>query len=79
LCGETQRDYNLHKPKDCSMHDNNVDDDEWRTAGIRKAISSLERVGGIPHREVKRWVESWGSSVELQAPKARRVGKIAGE
>jgi predicted transcriptional regulator len=61
------------------MDDNKVDDEEWRTAGIEKAIRSIERGGGIPHEKVRGWVESWGSSVELQAPTVRRVGKIARE
>jgi hypothetical protein len=40
----------------------------WQLAGIRKAIKSFDRGEGIPHKRVKEWVESWGSSRELPKP-----------
>jgi predicted transcriptional regulator len=40
----------------------------WQLAGIRKVIKSFDRGEGIPHKRVKEWVESWGSSRELPKP-----------
>lgn len=42
---------------------------EWQVAGIKAAMSSLERGEGVRHEEVRRWVASWGGSDERPAPK----------
>jgi RHH-type transcriptional regulator, rel operon repressor / antitoxin RelB len=34
-------------------------DNEWRVAGIQKAVASLDRGEGVPHERVKEWVSSW--------------------
>ena len=36
-----------------------LDVNEWQVAGIKKAMASLDRGEGIPHREVKDLVSSW--------------------
>jgi RHH-type rel operon transcriptional repressor/antitoxin RelB len=42
---------------------------EWQVAGIKAAIASLDRGKGVPHQQVKEWVDSWGSDRERPAPK----------
>jgi RHH-type rel operon transcriptional repressor/antitoxin RelB len=42
---------------------------EWQVAGVKQAISSLDRGEGIPHDEVKDWVNSWGGKRERSVPK----------
>ncbi|MBV8754500.1 MAG: CopG family ribbon-helix-helix protein [Hyphomicrobiales bacterium] len=46
-----------------------LDTNEWQVAGIKRAIASLDRGEGIPHQQVRHWVESWGSENEPPAPK----------
>jgi len=46
-----------------------LDVNEWQIAGIKQAIASLERGEGIPHREVKDWISSWGSGNERPMPR----------
>jgi RHH-type rel operon transcriptional repressor/antitoxin RelB len=36
---------------------------EWQVAGIKKAVASLDRGDGVPHDQVKAWVDSLGSIV----------------
>jgi predicted transcriptional regulator len=45
-----------------------VDANEWQIAGIKRAMASLDRGGGVSHERVKEWVHSWGRR-EKQAPK----------
>ncbi len=42
---------------------------EWQVAGIKRAITSLDRGEGIPHERVEDWVTSWGTSRERPVPK----------
>jgi predicted transcriptional regulator len=44
---------------------------EWQVAGIKRAVASLDRGEGVPHQEVKNWVDSWGRKRERPAPKRR--------
>ena len=46
-----------------------VDSNAWQVAGIRRAIASLNRGEGVPHEDVKAWVQSWGRGKERAAPK----------
>jgi RHH-type rel operon transcriptional repressor/antitoxin RelB len=46
-----------------------LDVNEWQVAGVRRAMASLDRGDGVPHQEVKDWVNSWGSKRERTAPK----------
>jgi RHH-type rel operon transcriptional repressor/antitoxin RelB len=46
-----------------------LDLNEWQVAGIQKAVASLGRGEGIPHEQVKKWVDSWNGQKERPAPK----------
>jgi len=46
-----------------------LDVNEWQVAGVKRAIASLDRGEGVPHQEVKKWVNSWGRKRERPAPK----------
>ena len=46
-----------------------LDVNEWQVAGVKRAIASLDSGEGVPHREVKDWVNSWGRKRERPAPK----------
>jgi RHH-type transcriptional regulator, rel operon repressor / antitoxin RelB len=46
-----------------------LDVNEWQVAGIRKAMTSLDRGEGVPHDQVKAWVDSWGGKNERAVPK----------
>jgi RHH-type rel operon transcriptional repressor/antitoxin RelB len=46
-----------------------LDVNEWQVAGVKQAIASLDRGEGIPHEQVKDWIESWGSGSERPVPK----------
>jgi RHH-type transcriptional regulator, rel operon repressor / antitoxin RelB len=48
-----------------------LDVNEWQVEGIKKAIASLDQGGGVPHADVKKWVESWGIKREREIPKRR--------
>ena len=39
-----------------------LDVNELQVAGIKQAVSSLDRGKGVPHQQVKDWVTSWGDS-----------------
>jgi RHH-type rel operon transcriptional repressor/antitoxin RelB len=46
-----------------------LDVNEWQVAGIKRAITSLDRGEGVPHEQVRDWVASWGSDSERPIPK----------
>ncbi len=46
-----------------------LDVNEWQVAGIKRAIASLDRGEGVPHDDVKNWVNSWGRKDERPRPK----------
>jgi len=48
-----------------------LDVNEWQVAGVKRAIASLDRGEGVPHKEVTDWVKSWGRKRERAVPKAR--------
>lgn len=50
-----------------------LDVNEWQVAGIRQAMSSLDRGEGIPHDEVKSWVTSWGGKRERPTPRRSKT------
>lgn len=42
----------------------------WQIAHIKEALAEDERGGaGVPHEEVTRWMESWGTGEELRPPR----------
>jgi RHH-type transcriptional regulator, rel operon repressor / antitoxin RelB len=43
---------------------------EWQVAGIKRAITSLDRGKGISHDQVEDWVASWGGANEKPMPKS---------
>ena len=50
-----------------------LDVNEWQVAGVKIALVSLDRGGGVPHDEVKAWVNSWGGKRERSAPKRSAI------
>ena len=46
-----------------------LDLNEWQIAGIKQAIGSLDAGRGVPHDQVKAWVEFWGGRNERPTPK----------
>jgi RHH-type transcriptional regulator, rel operon repressor / antitoxin RelB len=46
-----------------------LDVNEWQVVGVKRAVSSLDRGEGIPHKNVKDWVNSWGRKRERPTPK----------
>ena len=50
-----------------------LDVNEWQVAGIKQAISSLDRGDAIAHDRVKDWVASWGGKNERPGPKPSRA------
>ncbi len=46
-----------------------LDVNEWQVAGVKRAITSLDRGEGVSHKEVRGWVNSWDSKHERPAPK----------
>jgi RHH-type rel operon transcriptional repressor/antitoxin RelB len=50
-----------------------VDLNEWQVAHIRAALAEDEAGGpGVPHEEVVRWIESWGTDCELPRPEPKK-------
>lgn len=47
-----------------------LDVNEWQVAGIKQAITSLDRGQGVSHEQVRDWVESWGNAKERPLPKS---------
>lgn len=50
-----------------------LDVNEWQVEGIKKAIASLDRGEGIPHRDVKQLVASWNG--DEKRPARRRKAR----
>lgn len=46
-----------------------LDVNEWQVAGIKQAITSLDRGQGVSHERVKDWIASWGSGKERPIPR----------
>lgn len=45
----------------------------WQVAHIKAALAEDEKGGpGVPHEEVVRWIESWGTDHELPRPEPRK-------
>ncbi len=48
-----------------------ADHERWKAAKVREALDELEAgVPGVPHEEVMRWLESWGTDHELSPPES---------
>jgi RHH-type rel operon transcriptional repressor/antitoxin RelB len=46
-----------------------LDLNEWQVAGVKRAMALLDRGEGVPHNEVKDWVNSWGRKRERPVPR----------
>ncbi len=46
---------------------------KWQVEGVIKAIASIKAGKGVSHKEVKKWVASWGTKKELSRPRARAI------
>ena len=46
-----------------------LDANEWQVAGVKRAITSLDRGEGVSHKAVKEWVNSWDRKPERAFPK----------
>lgn len=44
---------------------------EWQIRAIEKAVKSADKGHFVDHEEVVKWVESWGTSEELEPPKCK--------
>ena len=50
-----------------------VDLNDWQVAHIKAALAEDEAGGpGVPHEEVVRWIESWGTDHELPKPAPKK-------
>ena len=49
-----------------------VEQNAWQVAHIKAALAEAESgVPGIPHEDMERWVNSWGTNHELPPPEPR--------
>ena len=46
-----------------------LDVNEWQVAGVKRAITSLDRGEGVSHNEIRGWINSWDRKHERLAPK----------
>jgi len=44
---------------------------EWQIRAIEKAVKSADKGHFVDHEEVMKWVESWGTTKELEPPKCK--------
>jgi len=50
-----------------------VDLSDWQVAHIKAALAEDEAGGpGVPHDEVVRWIDSWGTDHELPKPAPKK-------
>lgn len=50
-----------------------VNFNEWQVAHIKAALSEDEQGGpSVPHAEVVRWMDSWGTEHELPRPEPKQ-------
>ena len=45
---------------------NYLDVNEWQVAGIREAMTSINRGDGITHANIRQWVDSWNTKREAK-------------
>ncbi len=50
-----------------------VELNEWQVAGIKAAATSLDKGEGVPHADVRSWIESWDQKKPRPAPKRAKV------
>jgi RHH-type rel operon transcriptional repressor/antitoxin RelB len=50
-----------------------VDLNDWQVAHIKAALAEDDAGGpGVPHQEVVRWIDSWGTDHELPKPAPKK-------
>src|SRR6266567_1487328 len=54
-----------------------LDVNEWQVAGIKQAITSLDRGEGVAHERFKDWVTSWAAAESNRSPNAHDSGLVA--
>jgi predicted transcriptional regulator len=45
--------------------------DDERRAALKAARKQAREGRGVPHEEVRRWLDSWGTEEELPPPKCK--------
>jgi len=48
-----------------------IEANEWQIQAIEKAVKSADKGHFVEHEEVVKWVESWGTTDELETPKCK--------
>lgn len=48
-----------------------IEANEWQIRAIKKAVKSADKGYLVDHEEVVKWVESWGTTEELEPPKCK--------
>ncbi|MDN3513310.1 MAG: CopG family ribbon-helix-helix protein [Candidatus Brocadia sp.] len=48
-----------------------IEANEWQIRAIEKAVKSADKGHFVDHEEVVKWVESWGTTEELEPPKCK--------
>ena len=46
-----------------------VEAEEWQLGEIHAGIAELDEGRGVSHEKVSKWLESWGTSAEIKAPR----------
>jgi predicted transcriptional regulator len=47
-----------------------VEAESWQLDEIQAGVEQLDEGRGVPHRNVSRWLRTWGGTRELKAPRA---------
>lgn len=48
-----------------------IEANEWQIRAIEKAVKSADKGHFVDHEEVVKWVESWGTTKEMEPPKCK--------
>ena len=47
-----------------------VEAESWQLDEIQRGLTELDRGHGVPHKDVAKWLRSWGGKRERKAPRA---------
>ena len=47
-----------------------VEAESWQLDEIQRGLTELDEGRGVPHRDVAKWLRSWGRERERKAPRA---------
>jgi predicted transcriptional regulator len=42
---------------------------KWQVAGVKQAMTSMDRGKGVPHKQVEAWVRSWSEGKKSPTPR----------